>query len=256
MKKNIVIVILLLALIGVGAYIGYDKFYVEKQEENKTEPKKEDKTESKAEELSINSTFVEELVGRYDYYFIQDTNLENMLYKSEKTTPADFTEDFIKQTAVSAYYSIPRGLSTTWQQTYSFTSDELKKQVRKLYGPNTTVTDSSFEMDCGTYNFDVANNTYTREEGSGCGGTSASYLARKIIEAKKEENKISIKVAVARVDMEKNQILNMNKEAISGLTTENFNINNTTEQLDQFTYNFNYDKENSNYYLDSITKTK
>ena len=56
MKKNIVIVILLLALIGAGAYIGYDKFYVEKQEENKTEPKKEDKTESKAEELSINST--------------------------------------------------------------------------------------------------------------------------------------------------------------------------------------------------------
>ena len=107
MKKNIVIVILLLALIGAGAYIGYDKFYVEKQEENKTEPKKEDKTESKAEELSINSTFVEELVGRYDYYFIQDTNLENMLYKSEKTTPADFTEDFIKQTACNCYLFRP-----------------------------------------------------------------------------------------------------------------------------------------------------
>lgn len=143
-----------------------------------------------------------------------------------------------------------------WQQTYSFTSEDLKKQIRKLYGPNMKITDSSFEMNCTTYEFDGLNNTYTKKEGSGCGGISTSYLARKIIEATKKEDKISIKIAIARVDMLNSQILNMNDQPITGLTTENFNINNVVEQLDQFTYQFKYDEDNYNYYLDSITKTK
>ncbi len=255
MKKNIVIIILLLSVTGLVGYIGYDKLYLEKKD--KPEEKETEKTViSEEETINANSTFVEDLIGRYDYYFIHDTNLENILYKSEKTTPSEFTEDFIKQTAVSAYYNIPRGINTMWQQTYSFTSEDLKKQIRKLYGPNMKITDSSFEMNCTTYEFDGLNNTYTKKEGSGCGGISTSYLARKIIEATKKEDKISIKIAIARVDMLNSQILNMNDQPITGLTTENFNINNVVEQLDQFTYQFKYDEDNYNYYLDSITKTK
>lgn len=255
MKKNVVIIILLLAVIGSVGYIGYDKIYLEK---NAPKEEKEPDQEEIPEEETINtsSTFVEDLIGRYDYYFISDMNLENMLYKGDNTNASSLTEDFIKQTATYAYYAIPRGLSTTWQQTYSFTSEDLQKQIRKLYGPEVTVTDGTFEMDCGTYDFNAENSTYTRNEGSGCGGTGTSYLTRKIMSAEKENEDLRIAVAIARVDMGNNQILNMNDQPITGLTTENFNINNVVEQLDQFTYQFKYDKENNNYYLNSITKTK
>ena len=254
MRKNIVIVILLLAVIGCAGYIGYDKLYLKKQTSQEQEEKLPEKSSKK--EIKADSTFAEELIGRYDYYFIDDANLENILYKSEKTTAAELTENFIKQTAAYAYYAIPRGLSSKWQQTYSFTSDELKQQIRKLYGPDVTITDGGFEMDCGTYEYNTENNTYTRNEGSSCGGTSSSYLERKIISATEEGNTINIEVAVARIDRGTNQILNMNDEAIEGLTTENFNINNVIEQLDQFAYHFLFDEDNNNYYLDSITKMK
>lgn len=254
MKKNIVIVILLLAVIGCAGYIGYDKLYLERQDQQENKEETNQPEETQTEEINTDSTFVEDLVGRYDYYFISDTNLENMLYTNDTTTPTELTEDFIKQTATYAYYAIPRGLSGTWQQTYNFTSDDLKEQVRKLYGPEVTITDSSFDMDCGTYEYNAENNTYTRNEGSGCGGTNSTYLTREVVSATKEENQIMIEVAVARVDVGNNIILNMNDEAIEELTAENFDISTALEQVDHFIYQFNYDEENHNYYLATISK--
>lgn len=254
MKKNIVIVILLLAAIGCAGYIGYDKLYLERQDQQENQEEQNQPEETTTEEINADSTFVEDLVGRYDYYFISDTNLEDMLYTNDTTTPSELTEDFIKQTATYAYYAIPRGLSTAWQQTYSFTSDALKEQVRKLYGPEVTIVDGTFDMDCGTYNYDSNTNAYTRVEGSGCGGTNTTYLSREIVSATQEENQIMIEVAVARVDVGNNIILNMNDEAIEGLIAENFDISTALEQVDHFIYQFNFDEENHNYYLTTISK--
>lgn len=84
MKKNVVIIILLLAVIGSVGYIGYDKIYLEKNApKEEKEPEQEEIPEE--ETINANSTFVEDLRGRYDYYFISDVNLENMLYKGDNT---------------------------------------------------------------------------------------------------------------------------------------------------------------------------
>ena len=96
MKKNIVIVILLLAVIGCAGYIGYDKLYLERQDQQENKEETNQPEETQTEEINTDSTFVEDLVGRYDYYFISDTNLENMLYTNDTTTPTELTEICIK----------------------------------------------------------------------------------------------------------------------------------------------------------------
>lgn len=245
MKKNIIIIILLLGLVGTSSYIVYDNFI---QDENKEQKQTTDENTSQEpttneENLNTNSIYLKELIDRYNYYFINDSDLEKILYGKNNTTTNDFSEDFIKQTAVHAS-----------NEKYGYTTEQFHEQIRKLYGPNITIKDSSFAMNCGTYEFDIINNMYIRKESDGCGGSSMSYLNRKIVEAKKAEDKLLIDVAVARVDTADNIVLSTSGQVIDGLTAETFNIDNDYDKINKYQYTFIYDEENYNYYLESITK--
>lgn len=243
MKKNIIIIILLLCLIGTSGYIVYDNYlYADKKEDNEKNIDNNNQKDTK-KNLNVNSIYIKELIDRYNYYFINDFDLEKTLYGKTNTTPDNFQEDFIKQTAVYAS-----------NEKYGYTTEQLHEQIRKLYGPNITIKDSSFVMNCGTYEYDGINNMYTRKESEGCGGSSMSYLNRKIVEARKEDSKLLIDVAVARVDNENNVVLNTTGEAIDGITAETFNIDKDYDKINRYRYTFTYDEENYNYYLESITK--
>ena len=86
MKKNILITILSVALIGTIGYITYDKFLnnscISKDKVNVND--KAEKNTTNFENLNVNSTFVNDLVSRYDrFYKFGDAAVAGELYSKE-----------------------------------------------------------------------------------------------------------------------------------------------------------------------------
>ena len=255
MKKNIVIAILAFCLLVAVGYISYNNMFKEEQElttekEDKTEKNEvdnvtEQEESSKVENLDINSAFVKDLIERYDYFDIANTEISNALYKKENLTSNEISMDYIKKTAINQM-----------SQRNSFSKEELSQKVKQLYGPNVQVTDGNVGSEaCGYYSFDANDNMYTYTKGTGCGGIAMESMERKIISATKENNTVLITVAVAILSYP-SFITTPMGEAITSLNYDTFNIETDYNQLSQYQYKFSYDEANYNYYLESITKVK
>ena len=66
MKKNIIIIILLLCLIGTSGYIVYDNYlYDDKTEDNEKNIDNNNQKDTK-KNLNVNSIYIKELIDRYN----------------------------------------------------------------------------------------------------------------------------------------------------------------------------------------------
>ncbi len=250
-KKNkglvIIIVILSLLLIAGGIYILIDKGVLSfnKQKENITsenETNKEQPSEKKEEVmLSADSVFVKDLIERYDKSKISSMDIINRWYKSEKTLASDQSLTEMKADAI--FYQLGD----------YFTSEQLHDKVHQLYGPSINFTDETFEIDGGCSKYIYNNGQYSKDvTAGGCGGTSAGKMVRKILSAKIVDEQLYIVVAVGIDNGMTENVEDLNKNIIS--SSSEFDIEKDYDRLSKYEYQFIFDKENYNYYLQEVHK--
>ncbi len=199
--------------------------------------------------LDVDSILVKDLVSRYDFYVNGTDEIYNNLYKEDIPSVSDIDS---KLRISMAYQNMNIGLFNP------FTSDVLKDSYVKIFGPKVQIDDGDFTYGCGTFSYDSAEKLYTYKPAAGCGGTTASTLLRKIIEAKVKDGNIYINAAVGiKKASDKNpgesEILNRDG-VIDDIDETSFDIDKDYKKLDKVQYKFAYDKENNNYYLISIKR--
>ena len=254
MKKNILIVILLIGFLGVSFYLVYDKVLKKEPETVQKNQEEEDQenitdVEIQRNEMDANSLFVQELIERYDYYQITNVEISNTLYQVDSITSSSLDRNYLMQTARKNMGQMNPEFPS------SFSNEEMFRYIQKLYGPAVSLEPGSFGTDsCGSYQYNAATGEYTYVQSMGCGGISASSMERKIVSAIQEDNQILVEVAVAILNGYTNTVDNPIGGAINGLTPDTFNIENDYDKVSHYQYKFVYDENTYNYYLDSITR--
>lgn len=250
MKKNILITILSVALIGAIGYITYDKFLnnscVSKDKVSVND--KAEKNTTNFENLNVNSAFVNDLVSRYDrFYKFGDAAVAGELYSKENLKASE-----IKSASSMAATNNFLGLKST-----SISMDDLNQAMIKLFGPESKASTANFSIEgvgCGYYSFDSTTNSFNYVDVDGCGGASTWIMKRKIVSAVKEKNSIRIIVAVAILDAGDATVKTPMGEVINGLSVDTFDIEKDYSKAAKYQYSFSYDADNYNYYLTSIDR--
>lgn len=249
MKKNIIIIILLLSFVCTSVYIIYDNFF---QTENKNNEEKniDKETVHNEEKLKVDSLYIKNLIEKYNggIYAYQ------FLYSNNTVSINNMDDNFIR-------YTISMNLGNVYSSTINI--EDFKNKAKELYGPNLDITDESINypgitnptmqvMELAEYATGEKYYKYTDVFNHAGLGIGQKTLNQKIIEATKKDNKLLINVAVALTD--ENGVYQTTGEVIEGLTAKNFNIDNTYDKINKYQYTFTYDEDNYNYYLESITK--
>ena len=252
MKKNIIIIILLLGLVGTSGYIVYDNFLQnENEEQNETANENTSQEPTTNEEnLKVNSLYIKNLIERYNggIYAYQ------FLYNDSPVTTTNLDDNFIR-------YTVSMNLGNVYTDTIDI--EDFRDKAKELYGPNLNIADESINypgitnptmqvMELAEYATGEKYYRYTDVFEHVGLGTGQKVLNQKVIEATKKDNKLLINVAVALTD--ENGVYQSTGEVIDGLTAETFNIDNDYDKINKYQYTFIYDEDNYNYYLESITK--
>lgn len=256
-KKSNPLLTILLMILSLAIGIGGSYYYFKVLEKEEVSTKVEEKEEAKdtAEELKPDGVFVTELIKRYDYDAGASPMIYRNLYRNEKTEVTNIDETYIAITAA-------QDASDGWAP--SFSSEELKQSIIKLYGIEIKYEDKDIKPDehggFQYYKYDSINKGYTFTEEVG-GGEGGIYMERKIVKALKSENNIEVYVAPCLINPYNEVYKSMDKdgnesEKIDGVTSETFDIDKDYTKLNQYKYTFNYDSGNDNYYLVSIELVK
>lgn len=256
------LLILGLAIGGVGGYFGYS--YLNKTDKPKT-VKKEQK-EVKEEKLNVDGTYVKELISKYD---LDNTTLEEInlaeyttLFKDDEVTASAIDKDYIKYIAgIDAY----RGLYNN----QSFTSDELKESIKKLFGDKVEVDDEDIiypysepKLIVMTYNTDNTTYTHNKSSENKALPTSTISFKRKVVDAVKTDSNIYITVAIAILDTESDKVYKVSDaegkldKEVEGLTASTIDMAKDYKKFNSYKYSYIYDEESDNYVLDSIKLVK
>lgn len=252
MKKNIIIIILLLGLVGTSGYIVYDNFLQDENKEQKQTANENTSQEptTNEENLKVNSLYIKNLIERYNggIYAYQ------FLYNDSPVTTTNLDDNFIR-------YTVSMNLGNVYTDTIDI--EDFRDKTKKLYGPNLNIADESINypgitnptmqvMELTEYATGEKYYRYTDVFEHAGLGTGKKVLNQKIIAATKKDNKILINVAVALTD--ENGVYQPTGEVIDGLTAQTFNIDNDYDKINKYQYTFIYNEDNYNYYLESITK--
>ena len=253
------IIIICLALGAGGSYYYFEIFNktdsteVNKSEANKNSNKeiKNDKN-NEIEEIEPTSIFAKKLIERYDNSVSSSQDAANyeILYAKDKTTPANFSADYIQVLGVANIRS-----------PFYFSKEQLDESLTELFGKDKFKAREE-TIDYGTCKYyENANGYYQYKEKTGCGGTSAMSMKRKIVKVEKDNNKLYINVAI-EITAEGNvykayDITNAKGvDQLTDYTYETFDIEKDYAKLNQYKYTFDFDKDNNNYYLESIELVK
>ena len=252
MKKNIIIMILLLGLVCTSGYIVYDNFLQDENKEQKqtTNENTSEKPTTNKENLKVNSLYIKNLIERYNggIYAYQ------FLYNDSTVTTTNLDENFIR-------YTVSMNLGNVYTDTIGI--KDFRDKTKELYGPNLNIQDESINypgitsqpmqvMELTEYATLEKYYRYTDVFDHAGLGTGQKTLNQKVIKATKKNNKLLIDVAVALTD--ENGVYQPTGEVIDGLSIQTFNIDNDYDKLNKYQYTFTFDEDNYNYYLESITK--
>lgn len=259
-KRNPFITFLLVVIclaLGAGASYYYFEVYnkTENNEISKTDVNKNSNKEIKEEqieEIEPTSTFAKRLIERYDGSFTSSSDLGNYqaLYAKDKITPNDFDANYIQILGIANV-----------RAPFYFAKEELDTSLNELFGENkfkASEKDITFG-DCKEYKYNSG--YYSYKQADECGGTSSMSMKRKIVKAEKNNNKLYINVAIEITsdgNVYKAYDITNNKgvDQLVDYTYETFDIEKDYAKLNQYKYTFDFDKNNNNYYLESIELVK
>ena len=274
MKKNIIICLLIVIILGLVGYLVYDKFFSEKKEEDIVEKEPEIIEEKKEEvDLDVNSELV---TGLYDKVNVFGELLYgdayNYLYKFNLKKSTELSDEVIIY--MGLYNILNKRNLVLDSQELVLSSSEVSESIKEIFGDIEYVDMNVKFNACGfDFNYDANQQKYTRISG-GCGGAGLyPETVDKVISATKYDDRIEIISAVVfghAQPYEMDNVMNATYEytsdanysnvitTVSGATIMSgnyeFNIDNYVDQAAQYKYIFK--KVNNNYYFDSIEKIK
>lgn len=262
--KGFAFIMLLLgiALGGAAGYFGYS--YLNDTDTPKVV--KKEKKEVKEEKLNVEGNFVKDLVSKYDLdnTTIEEINLAEYttLFKDEEVLASAIDKDYVKYVSgIDAY----RGLYNN----QSFTSEELKESVKKLFGDKVQVEDEDIiypysdpKLVVMTYNKNDNNYSHTKSSENKSLPTSTIGFKRKIVDAVKKDNNVTITVAIAILDTESDKVYQVSDaegkldKEVEGLTASTIDMSKDYKKFNNYKYSYIYDSATDNYLLDSIKLVK
>ena len=204
MKKNLVVVIVILSIVVLGlcAFIIYDKDLLgikgEGKKENNTTQNVQKVEEVKEEVLDVNSEQVINLINRI-------TNVTNNIYISGRYLGYYFQKDELKSDDIDdsliLYTALRKFLGdkniSALGESVSVSKNDIIPIIKEIFGnveyENKTIKITPCEL--GSFIYDDNTGIYTVGP-SGCGGVGTSLVNYKIIDAVKKNNTIEISLAI------------------------------------------------------------
>ena len=283
MKKHslIVIVILSIVIVGLCAFIAYDKNLFGIKGENKKESdnvQQEQKVEEvKEEALDVNSEQVTTLINKI-------TNVTNNIYISGRYLGYYFQKDELKSEDIDdsliLYTALRKFLGdkniSSYEESVSVSKNDIIPIIKEIFGnveyENKTIKITPCEL--GSFIYDDNTGTYTAGS-SGCGGTGTSITNHKIIDAVKKNNTIEITLAIVYAtcgyeqqsadipgqdyctfgnSIDENQKLRdddiiLKVNAVNSDYDELFDFNTYIDKLNKYKFTFTKDNNNNNNYV-------
>lgn len=206
MKKKsfvVIVIFLILIIIGLCAYIAYDKGVFgnkEKKENNTVEKKQEEKIEEKEEKLDVNSeqvnTLINQIIGQTNNIYTSGIKYFGYYFQNDELKAENVDDDIILYTALKKIIS-EKNISLTDYTNISISKDEITPVIKKIFGDveyeNKTIKITP--CDPGTFIYDNNAGLYTVES-HGCGGANTSVINHKITDAVKKNDVIEITAAI------------------------------------------------------------
>ena len=229
MKKTIyiiIIIILVMTTLGLGAFIAYDKLFVNTNKNTNSKETSSSKTEKtkSTEELDINDSTVQELFSTFEmtpcYMSVDGLNNDNRVrlslpydnieYKNVYLSTCSDYDAVLPGTEEYCGTSMTKQMSdeyskggiteafkekTKYNNTRVIDQDKLEKSYKKLFGSNYTIKHESFgllttEPKCALMYYSSAIQKYVQYSGE-CGG-SCGPRTQEITKAYKQNNKLYI----------------------------------------------------------------
>jgi len=263
--KDLIIIILLLILVGIGGYWLYDKLTfdennnsdsnIEDKQEPTTENKKPTEDTNNEKTLNTNDQTVIELYNNVNVFEASFMgNYNNYLYKYDSISVNELPNDVI------VFMGIQNIKNDNNSSNLKFSAQEVKKGINNVFG-NINYTDVSTDSSsCENYVYNEVSKNFTLGE-SGCGGAYVPVKVDKLLSATKYNDRIEIVAAVvfgksAGTEQPEGTYNYYSDVNYNNLLTTNdvssFDINNYIDKTSQYKYTFKL--ENGNYYFKSIEK--
>lgn len=185
MKKNIVIVILLIALIGMGGYIYYNKFFI-----NEKQPViKNNEEKPKQEVLEVTDPLVVGAIDKIDDSLNYQCGTESIYMTDKKVTIKDINNEL-------AYATVMMKLA--FNDLASISATQLDQAIAETFGKDYVFEHKTYGG-CPLYEYDAASGNYNLSQkicGSTCGPTNET----KIVKAIKSTDTLEIYERIIYVD--------------------------------------------------------
>ena len=160
------VVFLIIAVLGLGGYIIYDKVI------DKDEPKVEENEKLESTKISINSDLVQELKKYIPYGFVE--NMDGTAYSSKKIMYKDLSNKLVLETVL---LNLKNDLN-------NICNPEFEEQFRKMYGSDNSYTNEQ----SGTYIYQ--NGCYIFAGGGSSAG--APHKLSEVYDAEKSNDELYI----------------------------------------------------------------
>lgn len=191
MKKNVIIAILLIALLGSVGYTIYDK--VLKKENTPEKELQQEKTTKETEEyLEITDQLVLDTIDKIDSALGYYCGTEKEYMKNEKVTAKDITNEL-------AYATVMTRLMTDTNS--PIPASQLDKAIDETFGKDYQFEHKTY-MTCPAYAYDAASGYYNFAEAE-CGGTCGPSNQKEIVKVRKTDKTLEIyeRIVFANIEM-------------------------------------------------------
>ncbi len=199
-KKNsvgfiILAIILLLACIGMGAFIFINKDKLITKENSSANEQKKNKNQ-KDEEESV--TFSDSELEKYVNYISPiSIGPSAAIYDTDTVISKNLSAAKKIEYIGSKVYSKHTSTSDSQHQYDIISENDVKNAVEEVYGPN-TYEKVTFNLGCGDYIFNESEKNYYSI--TGCGGVTDKLSQNVVIDYKATKNKLEITTAYAFTD--------------------------------------------------------
>ena len=255
----VLVVVLLLACAGMGTFIFINKDKLMTKENNTSNEQLNNKNQ-KEEEESV--TFSDSELEKYVKYISPISIGPSAAIYDTDTVIAKNLSAGKKIEYVGA--KVHSKNTTTSDFQYNVVSEQdVKSIVEEVYGPN-TYEKTTFNLGCGDYTLNESEKNYYSK--TGCGGSSATFVANVIIDYKATKSKLEITTAYAFFDGMTNKIYKDYKKSIalddySGGNTDETNyylksyVEKNKDKLNTIVYTFE-SMDGTNYYFTELKNNK
>lgn len=256
----VLVVVLFIAIIGLVAYIGYDKILnkdekVINHEINKKGNNEEKLQNAKIEDIDINNEKIIELFTNSHAFGL--IGIDANIYNRDQLNLEEMTDDYKMMLAARLYND---KIETT-EYSSEVKEEYVKNAYEKIFGPNTYTKKNEIKSGCQIYKYDENTKSY-KAGPAGCGGATTSNVYEEIIKATKYDDRIEItSAAVFTVEntlyKDYNNTQKLGELLVSDLERSKMKeyVIKNKDNLEKYTYTYKLNDDGF-YYYTGVKKVK